>query len=90
MEFCHNCEFGPDSPEAYETLLSDILLDDHTLFTRKDEVVESWKFTDDLIKTAKKGKVYFYEAGTFGPKEADKLIENDGRKWIIVERKLST
>lgn len=82
MDFCHECKFGPNSPEAYEKLLYDVMLGDQTLFTRWDEVENAWKITDAVKSAFKNSKTLIYEKGTWGPKEADKLIEKDGRKWI--------
>jgi len=46
MDFCHECKFGPTSPEAYERLLHDIMIGDATLFTGWDEVKHSWEIID--------------------------------------------
>jgi glucose-6-phosphate 1-dehydrogenase len=86
MEFCHECKFGPNSPEAYERLLHDVMQGDQTLFTRWDEVEHSWKLIDRIAKTWEGAAPSPYEAGTWGPKEADKLIEKDGRKWIAPKK----
>lgn len=86
MDFCHECKFGPNSPEAYERLLYDVMIGDQTLFTRWDEVENAWKFIDVLTRYSKGKRPAKYEAGTWGPKEADKLIEEDGRKWIEPKR----
>ena len=82
MDFCHECKFGPNSPEAYERLLYDVMLGDQTLFTGWDEVEHSWKIFDVFIDSFKNVKPIKYEAGTWGPSEADRLIEKNGRKWI--------
>ena len=82
MDFCHECKFGPNSPEAYERLLYDVMIGDQTLFTRWDEVESAWKIVDDLIKNFKNEKPSKYESGTWGPREAEKLIQKDGRKWV--------
>jgi glucose-6-phosphate 1-dehydrogenase len=82
MDFCHECKFGPNSPEAYERLLYDVMVGEQTLFTRWDEVENAWKITDAVKSAFKNAKPLAYEKGTWGPKEADKLIEKDGRKWI--------
>ncbi|HLC60039.1 MAG TPA: glucose-6-phosphate dehydrogenase [Candidatus Nanoarchaeia archaeon] len=86
MDFCHECKFGPNSPEAYERLLYDVMIGDQTLFTRWDEVENSWKLIDAVLKNIKNLKLKMYNAGTWGPKEADKLIERDGRKWVEPKR----
>lgn len=86
MDFCHECKFGPNSPEAYERLLHDVMTGDQTLFARWDEVENAWKIIDNILKNIKKLKLHMYPAGTWGPKEADELIERDGRKWIEPKR----
>lgn len=84
MNFSYSTAFGIQSPEAYERLLADCMLGDSTLFIRRDEVEMSWRIVDSIID-AWKGKpasdVYPYAAGTWGPPEADALIQNDGREW---------
>jgi len=81
MDFCHECKFGPDTPDAYERLLYDVIIDDQTLFTSWEMVEHAWKIVDKIGKAWKKGKVLSYKAGSYGPKESDKLIEKDGRMW---------
>ena len=82
MDFCHECKFGPNSPEAYERLLYDVMIGDQILFTSWQEVESSWSIFDVLIGAFNKSKPVKYEAGIWGPKEADKLIEKDNRKWV--------
>ncbi len=86
MDFCHECKFGPNSPEAYEKLLYDVMIGDQTLFTRWDEVENAWRFVDALTDGFKGIKPLKYEAGTWGPKEADLIIEKDSRKWVEPKR----
>ncbi len=62
MEFCHKCEFGPNTPEAYESLLYEIIEGDQTLFSRWDSVETSWKLLDPIIKAKK--ELLFYEEGS--------------------------
>ena len=83
MDFCHECKFGPNTPEAYEKLLYNVMIGDSTLFTRWDEVECSWRIIDVIAKAwAGKKQVPKYKPGSWGPKEADNLIEKDSRKWI--------
>jgi glucose-6-phosphate 1-dehydrogenase len=60
---------------------------DATLFARRDEVEEAWRFIDEIEEgwhaSEKKPGLYFYAAGSWGPAEADQLIENDGRAWRV-------
>ena len=48
------------------------------------EVGESWKIIDPIVKTWQSGNppLFTYKTGSWGPKEADKFIEQDGRKWL--------
>lgn len=82
MDFCHECKFGPNSPEAYERLLYDVMIGDQTLFTGWGEIENSWGIFDILLDGLKSVKPFDYNAGTWGPAEADKFIEKDGRKWV--------
>jgi glucose-6-phosphate 1-dehydrogenase len=58
-------------PEAYQTLVLDVLKGDQTLFVHSDEVLEAWNLYDPLLRW--KRTVYSYAAGTRGPAEADYL-----------------
>jgi glucose-6-phosphate 1-dehydrogenase len=87
MDFAYGTSFGKASPEAYERLLLDAMAGDATLFARRDEVEEAWRFIDEIGEgwhaSEKKPGLYFYAAGSWGPAEADRLIENDGRAWRV-------
>ena len=48
MDFNYGTSFGKASPEAYERLLLDAMAGDATLFARRDEVEEAWRFIDDI------------------------------------------
>ncbi|MFH0898336.1 MAG: glucose-6-phosphate dehydrogenase [bacterium] len=65
MDFCYNCLFGPNTPEAYETLLADVMKGDQSAFVRADEVYYSWKVVEQILK--KKGTLYEYKKGSKGP-----------------------
>lgn len=87
MEFCHSCEFGVNTPSAYERLLNDVLIGDQTLFTSWKEVEASWKIIDQIEKIASNKKLEIYNEGSKGPKCADDLIKKNG-KWIFFKRKV--
>lgn len=86
MDFHYGTSFGKASPEAYERLLLDAMSGDATLFARRDEVENAWKFIDPIElawhgpKEQQPG-LYEYPAGSWGPKEADDLMQRDGRAW---------
>lgn len=96
MDFQYGASFGKASPEAYERLLLDAMSGDPTLFARRDEVEEAWKFVDAIeqawhgttdgtatatAKPADAPPLYPYPAGSWGPEEADALPARDGRSW---------
>ena len=85
MDFHYATSFGKSSPEAYERLLLDAMAGDATLFARKDEVETAWRYVDQIEdawhKSAAPPPMAEYPAGSWGPKEADELLERDGRKW---------
>lgn len=85
MHFSYHEAFGDrQGPEAYEKLLLDILHGDQMLFNRSDELASSWEFITNILNGWQKNKppVYIYPKESMGPKEADRLIEKDGRRWI--------
>jgi glucose-6-phosphate 1-dehydrogenase len=85
MDFHYGTSFGKASPEAYERLLLDAMSGDATLFARRDEVEEAWAFVDPIenawAATKDAPGLFFYPAGSWGPKEADDLLARDGRTW---------
>ncbi len=84
MDFSYGSAFSVDSPDAYETLILDALQGDASLFTRADEVEEAWSLIDPIVDAwAEMDAPTFpnYAAGTWGPPEADELLDRDGRRW---------
>lgn len=84
LDFNYHNAFGTSPPDAYETLLIDCMRGDSTLFTRHDWVEMAWSLVNPIIKTWESiGPLNFpnYNAGTWGPKEADLFIEREGRQW---------
>lgn len=84
MEFRYGATFGAEPPEAYERLLLDVMLGDSTLFNRRDEVEAAWEAIMPFLNGWDETQPpHFpnYEAGTWGPTDAEHLIRRDGRKW---------
>jgi glucose-6-phosphate 1-dehydrogenase len=84
MDFDYQKAFGAEPPEAYERLLLDAMKGDATLFARGDWVDLSWELLEPVVQAWAKGdprKFPNYEAGTWGPAEADTLLEREGRTW---------
>ncbi len=85
MEFCYKTSFDVPQPEAYERLLLDIIAQDQTLFISQDSIEQSWRIIDPIEKVWQQGKptLSSYRQGSWGPEEADKLIEKDGHEWLL-------
>jgi glucose-6-phosphate 1-dehydrogenase len=78
LHFNYAEAFGP-LPEAYETLLLDVLEGDQTLFVHSAEVEASWRLFTPLLESP--ASLHPYAAGTWGPAEADGLIEEGSPPW---------
>ena len=84
MNFRYGTAFGEGGPDAYETLLLDALLGDATLFARHDFVESSWALIAPVHQrweAERAASIPVYEAGDWGPREADELLARDGRRW---------
>jgi glucose-6-phosphate 1-dehydrogenase len=84
MHFSYEQAFGTEPPEAYERLLLDGLIGDATLFTRSDEVLSAWSYTDKIVDAWKNYPVRnlpVYESGTWGPPGAEEFIARDHWTW---------
>jgi glucose-6-phosphate 1-dehydrogenase len=77
---------GPGSRRriAYERLLLDVMHGDNTLFVRRDEVEEAWRWVDGVADAwAEAGMAPKpYAAGSWGPSGAFALIERSERAWV--------
>ncbi len=85
MRFSYQEAYHYQPAEAYETLLIDVMLGDATLFMRADQVETSWAVIMPILEaweTTQPLDFPNYQAGTWGPPEADFLIAQDGRSWL--------
>ncbi|HVV02584.1 MAG TPA: glucose-6-phosphate dehydrogenase [Puia sp.] len=82
--------FSSDSthePEAYETLLLDVMEGNPTLFMRADQVEAAWKIVMPILETwESRPPVDFpnYTPDGWGPEDAEALIARDGHNWINI------
>jgi glucose-6-phosphate 1-dehydrogenase len=84
MGFLYGTSFLVESPDAYERLLLDCMLGDSTLFTRRDETEAAWGPITRILEGWSELPVQAlpsYDAGTWGPREADEFVARDGRHW---------
>jgi len=71
-------------PDAYERLILDCMQGDATLYARGDSTEAAWEFIDPILKAWEADQnipVYGYPAGTWGPENADNLIEGKNMNW---------
>ena len=89
MDFEYADYFGKQPSTGYERLLHDCMVGDATLFQRADMVEAGWSVVNsmlDLWKALPPRNFPNYASGTWGPKEADDLLERDGRHWRNFEK----
>src|ERR1700733_7759029 len=78
MHFAHTA-FGQQMPDAYETLLEEVMRGEESVSVRFDEIEYAWKVVDAI--RARKPPLYVYQKGSQGPVQAQELFENKyGRK----------
>jgi glucose-6-phosphate 1-dehydrogenase len=84
MDFRYASAFGQANADAYGRLLIDCMLGDQSLFTRGDEVEASWRILTPVLEAwdapASPDAIPLYEAGTWGPAQAESLFDK-GRYW---------
>ena len=84
MKFKYKDYFKVAPSTGYETLIYDCMIGDNILFQRADSVEAGWQAVEPFLKAwanaGPKG-LAIYRAGTDGPKEAQDLLERDGRRW---------
>jgi glucose-6-phosphate 1-dehydrogenase len=66
----------PGEEAPYERLLEDAMAGNGALFTRQDAVEAAWAVVEPVLKTHH--RVHVYRRGSWGPKDADALIAEDG------------
>lgn len=87
MIFSYHDAYEGQEPEAYETLLLDVMEGNATQFMRSDQVEAAWKVVMPIIEAwENRPPVDFpnYSPGTWGPEDAEALIARDGKNWITL------
>ena len=82
MDFDYDRSFTHALAEAYERLLHDAMDGDHTLFTREDSVERAWEIVTPMLEHP--SPLFFYKPGSWGPAQADELIEP--HRWHLRTR----
>ena len=90
MIFNYNHAYGDQQPEAYETLLEDVIEGNPTLFMRADQIEAAWEIIQPILDTwDARQPVDFpnYAPGSWGPEDAEALIAKDGHHWVTLPDK---
>lgn len=85
MQFRYKDAFSGVPPEAYETLLLDVVRGDATLFMRADQVACAWKIVAPVLEaweSVPPGDFPNYPAGSWGPETVDQLTAREGHNWL--------
>jgi glucose-6-phosphate 1-dehydrogenase len=89
LEFHYRDAFADRAiPDAYERLLLDALHSDPLLFARNDEIIQAWRLMDPILQswaTPAASPLVTYAKGSWGPKEADRLLAREGHRWLVTE-----
>ncbi len=86
MKFNYQEAFAERSPEAYETLLWDVMNNDPTLFMRADQVEAAWRVLMPILEVwavAPPTDFPNYAAGTWGPEATQSLLVQQGHRWPL-------
>ncbi|AKZ65854.1 glucose-6-phosphate dehydrogenase [Candidatus Palibaumannia cicadellinicola] len=75
--------FNKNISDAYERLLLETMRGIQSLFVRRDEIEEAWKWVDSIIEAWKKNNdaPQPYQAGTWGPIASVTMMTKDSRSW---------
>ncbi len=87
MVFDYKGTYVSEAPEAYETLLLDVMLGDQTLFMRGDQVEEAWDLVMPILnswQTRTSQNLPNYSADSWGPETAEALVAKDGFHWFTL------
>jgi glucose-6-phosphate 1-dehydrogenase len=87
MIFRYKDVYDGNEPEAYETLLLDVMEGNATLFMRKDQVEAAWKIIMPILEAWQNrppSNFPNYAPGSWGPEDAEALIARDGHQWIVM------
>jgi glucose-6-phosphate 1-dehydrogenase len=85
MRFNYRESFAAPSPDAYETLLWDLMKNDATLFMRADQVEAAWRLLMPILEVwnaTPPSDFPNYAVGTWGPEDTQGLLEQ-GHRWPL-------
>ena len=86
MQFYYREAFKSEPPEAYETLLLDVMRGDATLYMRADQAEAAWSVLAPILEmweAVRPTDFPNYQAGTWGPEDAEILLAQNGHSWVM-------
>ena len=91
LDFCQSCnlEYQKNTPEAYERLLHQAMLEDHTLFASFNQVIEAWRFIENIIENTKNNPLHIYDDYST-PFASIELLKKENAVWFDDEDKIKT
>lgn len=83
MDFCQQCAFQINSPEAYELLIADAIKGEKTRFSSWEEIEKAWMLIDGIYECYGLSglKSHPYDPGSWGPAEAEEMLSSPGLQW---------
>jgi glucose-6-phosphate 1-dehydrogenase len=85
MQFYYREAFKSEPPEAYETLLLDVLRGDAALYMRADQAEAAWSVLAPILEvweSVRPTDFPNYQAGAWVPEDAEILVAQDGHHWV--------
>ncbi|WP_079989579.1 glucose-6-phosphate dehydrogenase [Candidatus Protochlamydia phocaeensis] len=86
--YCPDAYFKARSPEAYEKLIYDCINGDNSLYTQAEEHLAAWRLLTPILdywKSSTDSEIPQYEAGSWGPPIVDRLLNQQGHEWQLLE-----
>jgi glucose-6-phosphate 1-dehydrogenase len=87
MNFKYEDYFDAAPSTGYETLIYDCMIGDPMLFQRAIDIEAGWRAVDPMLEAWRRSDgndLYFYRAGTDGPKEAEDLLSRGDQQWRAI------
>lgn len=80
MDYCHSCQFGTQTPDAYETVFEEVMLGETAMSVRFDEIESAWKIIDAAY--AQNFPLYTYKKDSSGPVECHMFAQQHNKRLL--------
>jgi len=81
LSYCQSCVINYRSVEAYEYLIKEVLMGNHSAFAHWHEVALSWSLVDQMAKWKNNLPLYRYPKGSQGPQASDEMLQSHQTSW---------